>query len=96
MLSPEEVDKNEPYLTKLAQAIPLRIRLKGVRPEELRQALTPEERLAALAPEERLAGLSEADRVLALPDAALRALPADYLATLPEAAQQRIRERLAR
>ena len=59
-------------------------------------SLPLEERLDGLKPEERLAGLSEADRVLALPDAALRALPADYLATLPEAAQQRIRERLAR
>jgi hypothetical protein len=40
--------------------------------------------------------LSEADHVLALPDAALRALPADYLATLPTDAQERIRARLGR
>ncbi|MFO0606723.1 MAG: hypothetical protein U0324_26355 [Polyangiales bacterium] len=78
MLSPEEAAKNEPYLRKLARAIPARIRLED------------------LTPEERLAGLSEADRVLALPDAALRALPVTYLATLPDDAQQRIRERLTR
>jgi hypothetical protein len=80
-------------------------RLAGLQPEERLAGLQPEERLAGLQPEERLAGLqpedlaralSEADRVLALPDAALRGLPADYLATLPEAAQQRIRERLGR
>jgi hypothetical protein len=80
-------------------------RLAGLAPQERLAGLAPQERLAGLAPQERLAGLapedlaralSEADRVLALPDAALRALPADYLATLPEAAQARIRQRLAR
>jgi len=87
VLSPEEAAKNEPYLRKLARAIPVRIRLEDV---------TPEERLAGLAPEEIARALSEADRVLALPDAALRALPDDYLATLPDDARRRIRERLAR
>ena len=52
--------------------------------------------LAVLPPELRLAGLSEADRVLALPDAALRALPAEYLATLPADTQARIHARLGR
>ena len=70
-------------------------RLAGVSPEDL-AVLPPEQRLAGLAPEQRLAGLSEADRVLALPDAALRALPAEYLATLPTDAQARIRARLDR
>ncbi len=96
VLSPEEVAKNEPMLAKLAQSIPLRIRLKDVKPEEVLQNFKPEERLAGLQPEVIARALSEADRVLSLPDAALRALPADYLATLPEAAQQRIRERLER
>lgn len=63
---------------------------------DLLAVLPAEQRLAGLAPEERLAGLSEADRLLAMPDAALRALPADYLATLPEDAQARIRARLGR
>jgi len=87
VLSPEEVAKNEPYLTKLAQAIPLRIRLKGV---------TPEERLAGLQPEERLADLPPALAVLALPDEILRVLPESYLATLPPDIQATVRARLAR
>ncbi|MFO0631011.1 MAG: hypothetical protein U0325_36030 [Polyangiales bacterium] len=85
-------------------AIAPAVRLAGVSPEDLAvlppeqrlAGLAPEQRLAGLAPEQRLAGLSEADRVLALPDAALRALPADYLATLPADAQARIRARLGR
>jgi hypothetical protein len=75
------------WFAHLRDALPLEMRFAGARPEDL---------LAHLKPEERLAGLSETDRVLALPDAALRGLSADYLATLPEAAQQRIRERLGR
>jgi hypothetical protein len=80
-------------------------RLAGLAPEQRLAGLAPEQRLAGLAPEQRLAGLapeqlarmiSEADHVLALPDAALRALPADYLATLPPDAQARIRARLGR
>jgi hypothetical protein len=70
--------------------------LLAVLPPELRLAGIGAEELAVLPPEQRLAGLSEADRVLALPDAALRALPADYLATLPADAQARIRARLGR
>jgi hypothetical protein len=84
--------------------LPPELRLAGIGAEELAvlpleqrlAGLAPEQRLAGLAPEQRLAGLSEADRVLALPDAALRALPADYLATLPADAQARIRARLGR
>ena len=64
--------------------------------KELMKKLPLEERLEELAPEQRLSGLSDADRVLALPDAALRALPAEYLATLPADAQERIRARLGR
>jgi hypothetical protein len=71
-------------------------RLAGLAPEQRLAGLAPEQRLAGLAPEQRLAGLSEADRVLALPDAALRALPAEYLATLPADAQAHIRARLGR
>jgi hypothetical protein len=71
-------------------------RLAGLAPEQRLAGLAPEQRLAGLAPEQRLAGLSEADRVLALPDAALRALPAEYLATLPADAQARICARLGR
>jgi hypothetical protein len=91
-------------LMDLLAVLPPEVRLAGVSPEDLAvlppeqrlAGLAPEQRLAGLAPEQRLAGLSEADRVLALPDAALRALPADYLATLPTDAQARIRARLGR
>jgi hypothetical protein len=91
-------------LMDLLAVLPPEVRLAGVSPEDLAvlppeqrlAGLAPEQRLAGLAPEQRLAGLSEADRVLALPDAALRALPADYLATLPTDAQARIRVRLGR
>jgi hypothetical protein len=49
--------------------------------------------LCAYPPEQRLAGLTEAQAVLALPDAALRALSNEYLATLPPATRAAIRRR---
>ena len=57
--------------------------------------LPPEQRLAGLAPEQRLAGLTEAQAVLALPDAALRGLSNEYLATLPSQTRAAIQRRLA-
>jgi hypothetical protein len=57
--------------------------------------LPPERRLAGLAPEQRLAALTEAQAVLALPDAVLRGLSNEYLATLPKEARAAIRKRLA-
>ncbi|MFO0631082.1 MAG: hypothetical protein U0325_36395 [Polyangiales bacterium] len=70
--------------------------LAVIPPEQRLAGLAPEQRLAGLAPEDLARVLTETDRVLALPDAALRALPADYLATLPTDAQARIRARLGR
>jgi hypothetical protein len=66
----------------LVATLPPVVRLAGGSPEDL-AVLSPEQRLAGLAPEQLARVISEADHVLALPDAALRALPADYLATLP-------------
>ena len=83
----EDLEGFYEYVQELMQKLPPKSRLKG---------LTPEQRLAGLAPEQLSRALSEADHVLALPDAALRALPADYLATLPADAQERIRARLGR
>jgi hypothetical protein len=71
-------------------------RLVGLKPEERLVGLKPEERLVGLKPEERLVGMSVEDRLLSLPDDALRALPAEYLATLPLDAQEKIRARLVR
>ena len=56
--------------------------------------LPPEQRLAGIAPEQRLAGLTEAQAVLALPDAMLRGLSSEYLATLPPATRAAIQRRL--
>jgi hypothetical protein len=65
-------------------------------PERILAELPPEQLLAGLAPEQRLAGLTEAQAVLALPDAMLRALSAEYLATLPRQTRAAIQRRLAR
>ncbi|MFO0625177.1 MAG: hypothetical protein U0325_06120 [Polyangiales bacterium] len=92
----EDLEGFYQYAKELMKKLPLEERLEDLAPEQRLAGLAPEQRLAGLAPEQRLAGLSEADRVLALPDAALRALPADYLATLPADAQARIRARLGR
>jgi hypothetical protein len=92
----EDLEGFYQYAKELMKKLPLEERLEDLAPEQRLAGLAPEQRLAGLAPEQRLAGLSEADRVLALPDAALRALPAEYLATLPADAQERIRARLGR
>ncbi len=74
-------------LLDLLAALPVETRLAGLRPED---------RLAGLRPEDRLAGLSETERLLALPDAALRALSPDYLATLPDDVRAKLLARIAR
>ncbi|MFO0607703.1 MAG: hypothetical protein U0324_31360 [Polyangiales bacterium] len=103
-MDPRQLEDFEDMERRFFASIPLERRLAGATPAEIVACLKPES-LALLPPEQRLAGiapedlaraLTEADHVLALPDAALRALPADYLATLPEAAQERIRRRLGR
>ena len=80
-------------------------RLAGLAPEEKMMGLKPEQRLAGLAPEEkmmglepeqRLAGLAPEHVALALPVEVLRALSADYIATLPDDVQREVRARLSR
>jgi hypothetical protein len=63
-------------------------------PEQRLAGLAPEQRLAGLAPEQRLVGLTEAQAVLALPDAVLRGLSDEYLATLPRQTRATIEKRL--
>ncbi len=58
--------------------------------------LSPEERMMGLKPEQRLAGLPPERAALAFPTEALRALSAEYIATLPDDVQAEIRARLAR
>src|SRR5262249_30264833 len=81
-------------LSVLARLPPERV-LRAYAPEQRLAGLAPEQRLAGLAPEQRLAGLTEAQAVLALPDAALRGLSNEYLATLPRATRAAIQKRLA-
>ncbi len=71
-------------------------RLAGLAPEQRLAGLAPEQRLAGLAPEQRLAGLAPEQIVLGLPDAMLRTLSAEFLATLSESARAAIRQRLGR
>jgi hypothetical protein len=70
--------------------------VKTLPPEQRLAGLAPEQRLAGLAPEEILAALTPEQIVLGLPDAALRTLSAEYLATLSESARAAIRQRLGR
>src|SRR5271168_1386283 len=72
----------------------MRAVLARLPPEEVLSAFAPEQRVAGLAPEQRLAGLTEAQTVLALPDATLRGLSDEYLATLPRATRAAIQRRL--
>ena len=67
--------------------------LDGLTPEERLMGLAPEERLMGLAPEERLMGLAPEHIVLALPDAALNALSSEYIATLADDVQAKVRAR---
>jgi len=71
-------------------------RLAGLAPEQRVAGLAPEQRLAGLAPEQRVAGLAPEQVLLTLPDATLRSLSDDYLATLSPATRETIRRRVGR
>ena len=97
------VDSFEKAMKRIMARMPPEQRLAGLSPEQVLRAyapeqrllgLAPEQRLAGLAPEQRLAGLTEAQAVLALPDAMLRGLSSEYLATLPEETRAAIQKRL--
>ena len=68
-------------------------RFRRMGPARVLRAFTPEE-IVANPPEKRLAGLPEAEAVLALPDAVLRGLSEEYVATLPRGTRAAIRRRL--
>jgi hypothetical protein len=79
------VESFEKAMTRIMARMPPEQRLAG---------LAPEQRLAGLSPEQRLAGLTEAQAVLALPDAVLRGLSNEYLATLPSKTRAAIQKRI--
>jgi hypothetical protein len=87
-------DSFEEAMKRILARMPPEQRLAGLAPEQVLRAFAPEQRLAGLAPEQRLAGLTEAQAVLALPDAVLRGLSNEYLATLPQETRAAIEERL--
>jgi hypothetical protein len=88
------VESFEQALKRLVARLPPEQVLRTFAPEERLAGLAPEQRLAGLAPEQRLAGLTEAQAVLALPDAMLRGLSNEYLATLPRQTRVAIQRRL--
>jgi hypothetical protein len=80
-----ELEGYEEAIQKILSALPSELRLAGLPPEQV---------LSRYAPEQRLAGLTTEQAVLAMPVDLLRLLPADYLATLPEATRAEIAKRL--
>ena len=86
----------EEVLQRFVKTLPPEQRLEGLAPEEVLARYAPKQRLAGLAPSEILAELTPEQIVLGLPDAALRTLPAEYLATLSEPTRAAIRQRLGR
>jgi hypothetical protein len=91
-----ELEGYEKAIKKILKALPEDLRLADIPPEKRLAGLAPEKRLAGLAPEQRLAGLAPEQAVLAMPVEILRALSADYLASLPEATRAEIERRLRR
>lgn len=91
------------WIDRLLASMPLERRIGGLDSEEGQAALDRllasipvERRLAGLDPEEVARTLPAEYRVLALPDDALAALSPEYVATLPDAVQAAVRERLRR
>lgn len=77
----------------LARMSPVQ-RLAGLALEQRLAGLAPEQVLRKYPPEQRLAGLTEAQAVLALPEAMLRGLSSEYLATLPPETRAAVQKRL--
>jgi hypothetical protein len=97
------VESFDRAMASLLSRLPPEQRLAGLAPEQRLAGLAPEQRLAGLAPEQvlrsyapeqRLAGLTEAQAVLALPDAMLRGLSSEYLATLSQKTRAEIQRRI--
>jgi hypothetical protein len=100
-----ELEGYEEAIQKILSALPPELRLAGLPPEQVLSRYAPEQRLAGLppeqvlsryAPEQRLAGLTAEQALLAMPVDALRALSAEYVATLSEETRTEIARRLGR
>ena len=92
-LAPEQVLRVYAPEQRVAGLAPEQV-LRVYAPEQRVAGLAPEQRVAGLAPEQRLVGLTEAQAVLAMPDAVLRGLSSEYLATLPRQTRAAIQKRL--
>jgi len=90
------VESFEQALARLVARLPPEQVLRAYAPEQRLAGLAPEQVLHAYAPEQRLLGLTEAQAVLALPDAMLRGLSSEYLATLPKETRAAIQRRIGR
>jgi hypothetical protein len=83
----QDVEGYRQIIREMLASMPVEERLDG---------LAPEQRLAGLAPEQRLAGLAPEQQLLALSDEILRALPEEYLCTLPAEVASILRARIGR
>jgi hypothetical protein len=91
-----ELEGYEEAIKKILDALPPELRLAGLPAEQRLAGVPAEQRLAGVPAEQRLAGLPADQTVLALPLDILRLLPADYIATLPEATRAEVAKRLGR
>jgi hypothetical protein len=92
-----EMQRLEGYdkvLEKALARLPVKARLRGLKPEERLSGLKPEQRLSGLKPEERLSGLAPDEQILALSNKVLRQLPREFVASLAPATRRRIHRRL--
>jgi hypothetical protein len=86
-LTMEKLEGYDELVQKALDRMPLSVRLKGIKPEEL---------LKGLKPEELRQGLSTQQRILALDDDVLARLPSDYVESLPAGIREEIQRRLSR
>jgi hypothetical protein len=98
----DQLKGHDDMVRKIAESIPAEIKLATLTIEERLAGIATAERLAGIATAERLAGvpmdeiarmLPEQQVILALPIDALRGLSREYIQTLPEDLQTKIRER---
>jgi hypothetical protein len=104
-MEPQELEGYDDVLRRLVEVVPRKRilalyspeeRIEHLAPEQFLEHLAPEQRLAGLTPEQRLAGLAPEEALLALPDAMLRGLSDEFLATLSEPTRAAIRRRIGR